>query len=171
VNISADEPLSKIRCQIDDEPTFTCTSGLTLSGLTFGEHWVWVWAYDRAGNQSDDVGVHINWAGVPAVKPPAKTDPVPPAKPTVSKPGKPKGGKFKVPYTCADATCKLNVSIKLGKKTQKLKGVTVKKGSGKSSFTFSKATKKWLGKKGKKKATLTVTITGSSGSAKTSLTF
>jgi hypothetical protein len=47
----------------------------------------------------------------------------------------------------------------------------VKKGAAKAQLKLSKSQKKWLGKKGKKKATMTVTITGASGTTSLTLKF
>ena len=80
-------------------------------------------------------------------------------------------GKFTVPFSCGDATCTLTVKFKLGKKSLSLKKVTLKQGAGKAQLKLSTSQKKWLAKKGKKKVTMTVTITGASGSSSQTLKF
>jgi hypothetical protein len=170
--ISANEPGVKIFCVLDDGPEndiFECDNGAELSGLTRGVHTITVWGYDRAYNGTDSQTYTFDWQPEVVVPPVAKPA-APIVKPTLNKPGKPKDGKFTVPYSCGDSACTLTVKIKLGKKTQSLK-LTVGKGAGKAQLKLSKSQKKWLGKKGKKKATMIVTITGASGTSSQTLKF
>jgi hypothetical protein len=173
IPISANEEGVTVWCVLDDgdeDQIFACDSGAELSGLSRGIHTISFWGSDRADNWTDTQTYTFDWQ--PPVKAP---DPVTPAapivKPTLSKPSKPKNGKFTVPYSCGDATCTLTVKFKLGKKSKSLKKLIVGKGAAKAQLKLSKSQKKWLGKKGKKKATMTVTITGASGTTSLTLKF
>ncbi|MGH2960161.1 MAG: hypothetical protein ACRDKE_11200 [Solirubrobacterales bacterium] len=172
--ISANEEGVEIYCVLDDgdeEDIFVCDHGAELSGLSRGLHTISMWGYDRAYNNSNSETYVFDWQpATPA--PPVVTPPAAPiAKPTLSKPSKPKNGKVTVPYSCGDATCVVTVKFKLGKKSQSLKKLIVRQGAGKAQLKLSTSQKKWLGKKGKKKATMTVKITGASGSSSQTLKF
>jgi hypothetical protein len=173
VAITASEADVDIYCVLDDGPeesVFPCNDGAQLSGLSRGIHTLSMWGNDRADNYSDFETYTFDWQPATAAAP-VVTPPAPVVKPTLNKPTKPKSGKFNVPYSCGDATCTVKVKFKLGKKSLSLKTLSVKKGSGKAQFKLSKSQKKWLSKKGKKKATMTVTIAGASGSSSQSLKF
>lgn len=178
VTISADEQLEEALCGLDTvdlAELVNCSGGLTLSGLTEGAHTLTVHAADRALNPVTQT-ISFDWkttadqpAGGGGGTPTAPVNPI--VKPSLKKPSKPKGGSFTVPYTCADAACKVSAKIKLGKKTIKLKDKTVRTGSGKAKFSFDGKAKKLLKKTAKGKATVTATIYGVGGSSTTSVKF
>lgn len=166
VAITASEQLGRAECQLDQGITFQCLDGFLLRDLSAGTHALTVTGWDLADNESETVTFVFEWR-----LPDPPVDPPTIAKPTLGKPAKPKKGKIVAPWTCADATCTVSAKIKLGKKTVKLKSSKVKQGKGKLTFKLSKSQQKWLKKKGKKKATLTVSISGASGKASRSLRF
>lgn len=186
VPLSSDEPLSDVECLFadadpepgaapDDEEWYECSLDDLASYIPNGVHQVTVRGRDAAGNESNELVVNFTVNVPTGAAPSTPAPPTPPVKTAVSKPSFYKHRKFRTPWVCADATCKVTAKIKVGKHTLRLKSKTVPRGHGPVTFNLGKKQKAWMvnnyDRSGSRKATFVITIKGASGSSTTSYKF
>lgn len=187
--LSSDEPLQSIECLFagadlepgnhpGDEYWYECSLDDLASYLPDGERSVTIRGRDAAGNNSNELTVEftvaVNGPKVQVPQPEVPAQPTAPAaKTSLAKPSFYKKAKFRTPWVCANASCKISAKFKIGKRTLRLKSKTVTRGHGPVTFKVGTKAKRWMvnNRAGSNKATFVITITGASGSSTSSYKF